>query len=126
MIRRRPHSVRAFDGIDVLVIGGYTPEMDGSAAGLVVQAPDQTRRSATTVSVAESPSPSYVVAHPSRPWLFTAGEGSPATVGSYRIEESGELAELSRLRDRWRLSPATWRSRRMPVCCWSRTTGRGR
>ncbi len=85
------------DGIDVLVIGGYTPEMEGSAAGLVVQAPDQTRRSATTVSVAESASPSYVVAHPSRPWLFTAGECSPATVGSYRIEESGELAELSRL-----------------------------
>jgi 6-phosphogluconolactonase len=85
------------DGVDRIVIGGYTPEMDGSAAGLVIQVPDEKHRSATTVSVAETPSPSYVVAHPRRPWLFTAGEGSPALVGSYRIEGSGELTELTSL-----------------------------
>jgi 6-phosphogluconolactonase len=92
---RAPRS--ALDGVDRIVIGGYTPEMDGSAAGLVIQVPDESHRSATIVSVAETPSPSYVVAHPRQPWLFTAGEGSPALVGSYRIEESGELTELTSL-----------------------------
>jgi 6-phosphogluconolactonase (cycloisomerase 2 family) len=84
-------------GVDRIVIGGYTREMDGSAAGLVLQVPDEKQRSATTVSVVETPSPSYVVAHPTRPWLFTAGEGSPATVASYRIEESDALTELTSL-----------------------------
>jgi 6-phosphogluconolactonase len=85
------------EGVERLVIGGYTQEMGGSAAGLVVQVPDQARRSAATVSVIDTPSPSYVVAHPSRPWVFTAGEGSPAMVASLRIEESGQLVELSRV-----------------------------
>jgi 6-phosphogluconolactonase len=38
-----------------------------------------------------------VIADPSRPWLLVAGEGSPATVSSYRLNDSGRLDELSHL-----------------------------
>jgi 6-phosphogluconolactonase len=51
-----------------------------------------------TASICPATSPSYVLAHPTKPWVFAAGEGAPATASSYRIDESGGLHELSTLR----------------------------
>ena len=64
-----------------VIIGGYTAEMDGTAAGvrsLVVE-----RRRAGAVQLDEVtdlalPSPSYLIAHPDRPWLFAVTEGTPS------------------------------------------------
>ncbi len=88
------------DGVDRLVIGAYTQEMGGSADGLTILEPnpDPTGRSVVTAGVVVAASPSFALAHPTRPLLFAVGEGTPATVSSYRMDDSGHVERLSGLR----------------------------
>ena len=85
-----------FDGLRYVVIGGYTAEQGGDAPGLVVAAPTGSPDDpVATRSVAEVVAPSWVLAHPSRPWLFTAGESTPSTIDSFGWDEAGRLHPLS-------------------------------
>jgi 6-phosphogluconolactonase len=86
---------RPLDGLGRIVVGGYTSEMDGSAPGLTVLTPGPSPSAPQLTSVFEMASPSFVVAHPARPWLFAVGEGEPATVASFGLEESGQLRRIS-------------------------------
>jgi 6-phosphogluconolactonase len=85
--------------IERLVVGGYTAEMDGHAHGLSILTPTGAGDEARFVETASAPiaSPSFVIAHPSRPWLFAVTENSPSSVTSLRLESDGALTELSRV-----------------------------
>jgi len=89
-------------GADQLVlVGGYTAEtadMAGSAAGLTSWRLATAADGSPTLEPLDAlglPSPTYAVAHPGRPWVFTVGETSPATVTSLSWQPDGTLTRLS-------------------------------
>src|SRR3954453_15197366 len=85
-------------GIARLVVGAYTAEMDGHASGLSVLSPTGTGDETRFVETACAPiaSPSFVIAHPNRPWIFAVSENTPASVSSLRLD-GDTLTELSRV-----------------------------
>jgi 6-phosphogluconolactonase len=90
-----------FDRLDRLVIGGYTAELDGNAPGLVVLSPPEPGAGPgarpDVTDVARIAAPSYVIAHPAGPWVFSAGETAPAAVHSFAVDDAGRLTALSAL-----------------------------
>jgi 6-phosphogluconolactonase len=78
-----------------IVLGGYTPETGGHAEGVSAFVVHSTGSDAVQVSAAGLPSPSYLIAHPDRPWLFAAGEGTPGQVSSLAVGAGGGLEVLS-------------------------------
>jgi len=84
--------------VQYAVVGGYTADLSGSAVGLTSY-----RGTAGTtgmpalepVDTLELASPSYLVAHPSRPWLFAVSESTPSSVSSVQVHHDGSLALLS-------------------------------
>jgi 6-phosphogluconolactonase (cycloisomerase 2 family) len=96
MVQHETARADPFDGLRYVVIGGYTAELGGEAPGLVVAVPTGSRDDPVeTRSVAEIVAPSWVLAHPDRPWLFTAGESTPSTIESFGLDEAGRLHPLS-------------------------------
>ena len=105
MAHNRSAGTDPYDGLQFVVIGGFTAELGGDAPGLVVAVPtgspadpddpDDPDDKIATRSVAEIAAPSWVLAHPIRPWLFTAGESTPAMVTSFGLDEAGHLHPLS-------------------------------
>lgn len=79
------------------MIGGYTADLDGHAVGVTALAlastPAGDVRASTVGSVALS-SPSFVVRHPSQPWLFAVSETSPGRVASLAVADDGALTRL--------------------------------
>lgn len=83
---------------DLVFVGGYTTEMGGGAAGIATYVPEQvspTQVRLKALEPVELISPSYLVPHPTQPWLFAVSEAAPALVSSLRIEESGALTPLT-------------------------------
>jgi 6-phosphogluconolactonase (cycloisomerase 2 family) len=76
-----------------VVVGGYTAEMEGGATGVrsVQLGSDLGVLDESTV---ELTSPSYLVSHPTQPWIFAVGESSPGEVSSLAVEDD-ELRLIS-------------------------------
>jgi 6-phosphogluconolactonase len=68
-----------------LVIGSYTPEMDGTGTGLL----------AVPGGSVVTPAPSYVIADPDRPVLYATNELPTGSVSSYALSADGDLEHLS-------------------------------
>jgi len=68
-----------------LVLGCYTAEMDGTGLGLTV----------LPGGALPTPSPSFVIADPTRPLLYAVNEIPDGTVSSYALHADGTLAHLS-------------------------------
>lgn len=68
-----------------LVLGSYTAEMDGTGPGLTV----------LPGGSLETPSPSFVIADPTRPLLYAVNERPDGEVSSYTLGDDGSLAHLS-------------------------------
>lgn len=83
----------------VLVVGAYTGEMEGRSTGIsTLTANDPGATTAadwSEVGVLPLPSPTYLVAHPDRPWLFAVSERSPSMVHSLVLAPDGGLRRLS-------------------------------
>ncbi len=83
--------------VGLIVLGGYTADLDGRATGVTAVALDPSARehvSTTTVGSVPASSPSFVIKHPSRPWLFAVSESSDGQVLSVAVAEDGQLALL--------------------------------
>ncbi|HEY5820684.1 MAG TPA: beta-propeller fold lactonase family protein [Propionibacteriaceae bacterium] len=78
-----------------LLIGGYTPEMEGRATGITTleTGPDAT----TTIGTLELPSPTYLITHPDQPWIFAVTEGQPSRLSSAVVADDGTLTLLSQV-----------------------------
>ncbi|MBM7800299.1 6-phosphogluconolactonase (cycloisomerase 2 family) [Microlunatus panaciterrae] len=92
----------ATDGVPTQVshiyIGGYTSEMDGESAGihsLAVSTTSDDQVELLELDPTPLVSPTYLVRHPSQPWLYAVSEGNPGQVSSLRIDETGALSLLS-------------------------------
>ncbi len=76
-----------------MVVGAYTSESNGTAAGLTGwQSPSD---GAHQQSVVELPSPSWVVAHPSQDTLYTAAGKEPGRIHAIGIDAEANLTELN-------------------------------
>ena len=71
-----------------ILVGGYTAEMEGAAAGIRAVRLDADYAVVEENTVALT-SPSYLVAHPSEPWVFAVGESSPGEVSSLAVDDDG-------------------------------------
>lgn len=81
------------------MVGSYTAEMDGRAAGLSSYglAADHSAapaRALELLDTLELPSPSYLLAHPAQPWLFAVSEAAPAVVSSVELHPDGSFRLL--------------------------------
>ncbi len=81
-----------------LLVGAYTAEADGHATG--IRSLHNTAHGAGKISLEERrgvtlPSPTFLVRHPTRPWVFAVSEGSPAGVSSISVDANGDLTLLS-------------------------------
>ena len=71
-----------------VIIGGYTAEMGGSATGvrsLVVDSDEDGAIHLDEAAELALTSPSFLIAHPERPWLFAVTEGAPSLVHSLAL-----------------------------------------
>jgi 6-phosphogluconolactonase len=69
-----------------IFIGGYTAEMGGGSDGLISLSgsdPD------TVLGSVGLQSPTYLIKHPTQPWLYTVNESTPGTVSAVRYDEHG-------------------------------------
>lgn len=78
---------------DQIAIGGYTAEMGGSASGLTLADGARTGTGDVQFSVSspvELTSPSYLIKHPTEPWLYAVSESTPGKVSalSYDSDEA--------------------------------------
>ncbi len=81
-----------------VIIGGYTAEMDGGAAGIRSLVVGRDEHGAVHLDEAADlalTSPSYLIAHPDRPWLFAVTEGTPSLVHSLALAADGRLEQLT-------------------------------
>jgi 6-phosphogluconolactonase len=69
-----------------IFIGGYTSEMGGGSAGLSGRSGSDPN---TETGTAGLQSPTYVVKHPTQPWLYAVSESTPGTVSALRYDERG-------------------------------------
>jgi len=76
----------AYDAPEQIFIGGYTTEMGGGAAGL-------SRLSGADPSTAPATlglhSPTFVIKHPSEPWLYAINETTPGSVSAVLSDDNG-------------------------------------
>lgn len=68
-----------------LVLGSYTADMDGTGLGLTV----------LPGGACETPSPSFVIADPTRPLLYATNELPAGAVSSYTLHDDGTVTQLS-------------------------------
>lgn len=82
--------------VERLVIGGYTPDTDGSGPGLTVAVLDAERRLDAVTQTAAS-GPSFVIAHPRLPLLYAVLERDEGGVAVFADEADGPrlIAERS-------------------------------
>lgn len=80
-----------------VVIGGYTSDTThaAEARGLTSWRPGPDGSGLVVVDTLALTDPTYLVAHPSEPWLFVAGESDPGQVSSVRLGADGSLALIS-------------------------------
>ncbi|SDS14750.1 6-phosphogluconolactonase, cycloisomerase 2 family [Friedmanniella luteola] len=78
-----------------VVIGGYTADGDEDAVGLTSWRPRPDGAGLAEVGRLALADPTYLVAHPTRPWLFVAGESDPGQVSSVALGADGSLTLLS-------------------------------
>ena len=81
-----------------VIIGGYTAEMGGSATGVRSLLVDRDEHGAVHLDEAADlalTSPSYLIAHPERPWLFAVTEGTPSQVHCMALAADGRLERLT-------------------------------
>ncbi|MDX6323045.1 MAG: 6-phosphogluconolactonase, partial [Propionibacteriaceae bacterium] len=88
-----PSTSRSAPGISQLIVGAYTAPMGG---GLGVSAFTAAASDADTVElVAGRPvpleSPSYLIRHPTLPWIYAITESGPTTVVALRLDPDGTL-----------------------------------
>jgi 6-phosphogluconolactonase len=81
-----------------VLVGGYTAP-EGRAPGLRCLRPRSGGGplALDEVSTLDLPSPSYLVMHPRRPWLFTVSEGARSELASVALQPDGSLVLLSRV-----------------------------
>ncbi len=75
-----------------IAVGGYTCEMGGSASGLTLfnSYRDQAGRPEYwQLAPVELLSPSYLIKHPSEPWLYAVSESSPGSVSAISYDDGG-------------------------------------
>ena len=77
-----------------LLVGGYTPP-EGGGAGLTVLRRDADEDVPRLVGTLALDSPSYLVSHPRRPWVFAVSEGAPSQVHSIALGADGTPVLLS-------------------------------
>ena len=85
-------------GLRHVLLGGYTAEADGHAVGVTSLL--NTASGAGRVVLSRQPdlrltSPTWLIQHPVFPIVFAAGETTPATVSSLRLDPDGRLTLLS-------------------------------
>jgi len=84
-------SAPAPSAVNHVLVGGYTPEMGGSASGISCWRAETGERH-TSIALA---SPSFLIGHPRRPWVFAVTESSPGQVTSLALRPDGTLRRLS-------------------------------
>lgn len=82
---------------DLIYVGGYTPDKGGTAEGIALLRRDATTGVLTTLGVAaRTPSPSFLVQHPTLPVLYAVNElESDGTVSAFTVAGDGALAPLA-------------------------------
>ena len=78
-----------------VLIGGYTSDGDEGVGGLTSWRPRPDGGGLDVVDRLALTNPTYLVAHPSEPWLFVAGETDEGRVSSVRLNEDGTLDLIS-------------------------------
>lgn len=81
-----------------LLIGGYTAESGGTAAGvraLINVAGGEGKLSLSEQPPLDLPSPSYLIGHPEGPWVFAVSETEPSTLSSLQVDWEGNLRLVS-------------------------------
>ena len=81
-----------------LLIGGYTAESGGTAAGvraLVNVAGGEGKLNLSEQPSLSLPSPSYLIGHPEGPWVFAVSETEPSTLSSLEVDWEGNLRLIS-------------------------------
>lgn len=122
-----PSTSRSAPGISQLIVGAYTAPMGG---GLGVSAFTAAASDADTVElVAGRPvpleSPSYLIRHPTLPWIYAITESGPTTVVALRLDPDGTLTRSRRSAEA-AMEPAICVWTPPPVSSWSPTTAPGR
>jgi 6-phosphogluconolactonase len=82
-------------GLPDVLVGGYTAGQAGRARGITSLRSVGAARGLVAVDTLELSSPSYLVSHPTEPWLFAVSEDAPARVSSVRLGHDGSLVLLS-------------------------------
>ena len=78
-----------------VLVGGYTADLSGRALGILTLPPAAGSGATPDVQHLQPvPSPSYLVRHPDRPWLFAVSESSPGRVFSFAVDRTGRLSPL--------------------------------
>jgi 6-phosphogluconolactonase (cycloisomerase 2 family) len=78
-------------------VGGYTGDKGGEGEGIALLRRDPASGVLTRLGLAaRTPSPSFLVQHPTQPVLYAVNESEPVgTVSAFTVAEDGELAPLS-------------------------------
>jgi 6-phosphogluconolactonase len=76
----------SYDAPEQIFIGGYTSDMGGGAAGLSRLSGSDPSAEPATVGLQ---SPTFVIKHPTEPWLYAVNETTPGTVSAIRSDDSG-------------------------------------
>lgn len=92
-----------FPGLAQVLIGGYSAELDGTAEGITSWVasvgstePNGTAQLKFTPAMGYPvTSPSYLITHPTEPWVFAVSEATPATVMSLLLEPDGTVSLIS-------------------------------
>lgn len=80
---------------DVVLFGGYTPEMGGRSEGILAARRDRvTGRLDLLGAVAATPAPSFLVRHPRLPVLYAVNELPDGRVSAWTEDADGALAPL--------------------------------
>jgi 6-phosphogluconolactonase len=82
-------------GLPDALVGGYTAGQTGRALGITSLRSAGAAEGLVAVDTLELSSPSYLVDHPTEPWLFAVSEDTPARVSSVRLGDDGSLVLLS-------------------------------
>jgi 6-phosphogluconolactonase len=82
-------------GLPDVLVGGYTAGQAGHADGVTSLRWARSAAALVAVDTLELSSPSYLVTHPTEPWLFAVSEDAPAAVSSALLGDDGSVVLLS-------------------------------
>lgn len=80
-----------------VVLGGYTAETEGNGTGLRSLLAQPGGNGWAEVALQPLTSPTYVIAHPSKPWLLSVGEAAPSELVTLGLDDGGALTVRSRV-----------------------------